>query len=102
MYTAQLEMKYSKDEILQMYLNEIYYGHGAYGIEAAAQMYFGKSAKTRSGRKLHAGWYPEGAYLLFPYNHMKNAKDRQKIVLKAMTETGKITQNKRTLPTKRC
>lgn len=44
-YTAQLEMKYNKNELLQMYLNEIYYGHGAYGIEAASQMYFGKSAK---------------------------------------------------------
>ncbi len=33
-------MKYSKQQILEMYLNQIYYGHGAYGIEAAAQMYF--------------------------------------------------------------
>lgn len=38
-YTAQLEMKYSKDEILEMYLNQIYYGHGAYGIEAAARYF---------------------------------------------------------------
>ena len=36
-YTAQLEMNYSKDEILGMYLNQIYYGHGSYGIEAAAR-----------------------------------------------------------------
>ena len=44
MYTIQLEMQYSKDEILSIYLNQIYYGHGAYGIEAAAELYFGKHA----------------------------------------------------------
>lgn len=93
MYTAQLEMKYSKDEILQMYLNEIYYGHGAYGIEAAAQMYFGKSAKKLDlAESAMLAGIPKGPTYYSPYNHMKNAKDRQKIVLKAMIETGKITQ----------
>lgn len=93
MYTAQLEMKYSKDEILQMYLNEIYYGHGAYGIEAASRMYFGKSAKqlTLAESAMLAG-IPKGPTYYSPYNHMKNAKDRQKVVLNAMAEIGKITQ----------
>jgi membrane peptidoglycan carboxypeptidase len=48
MYTVQLEMSYSKDEILGMYLNQIYYGHGSYGIEAAAVMYFNKHASELS------------------------------------------------------
>ncbi|WP_410772422.1 transglycosylase domain-containing protein [Fontibacillus sp. BL9] len=91
--TAQLEMKYSKDEILNMYLNEIYYGRGAYGIEAASQMYFGKSAKDLdlAESSILAG-IPKGPTYYSPYNHMKNAKDRQKIILAAMKETGLITQ----------
>ena len=43
-YSLQLEMKYSKDEILEMYLNQIYFGHSTYGIQAAAQLFFGKDA----------------------------------------------------------
>lgn len=92
-YTAQLEMQYSKDEILNMYLNEIYYGRGAYGIEAAAQLYFGKPAKdlNLAESAILAG-IPKGPTYYSPYNHMKNAKDRQKIVLNAMKETGSITE----------
>ncbi|WP_204337571.1 transglycosylase domain-containing protein, partial [Klebsiella pneumoniae] len=41
-----LEHKYSKDEILELYLNRVYFGAGAYGVEAAAQRYFGKPAKS--------------------------------------------------------
>lgn len=93
MYTAQLEMKYGKDDILGMYLNEIYYGHGAYGIEAASRLYFGKSAKDLdlAESALLAG-VPKGPTYYSPFNHMKNAKDRQKTVLSALVETGEITQ----------
>ncbi|GAB6992613.1 transglycosylase domain-containing protein [Paenibacillus pini] len=93
MYTAQLEMKYSKHDILQMYLNEIYYGHGAYGIEAASQMYFGKSAKQLdlAESALLAG-IPKGPTYYSPFNHMDNAKSRQQIVLSSMAEVGDITQ----------
>lgn len=93
-YTAQLEMKYSKDELLQMYLNEIYYGHGAYGIESAARMYFGKSAKQLDlAESAMLAGIPKGPTYYSPYNHMKNAKDRQRIVLNSMAEIGKITQS---------
>ncbi|MCJ8015175.1 PBP1A family penicillin-binding protein [Paenibacillus sp. KQZ6P-2] len=93
MYTAQLEMKYSKDEILQMYLNEIYYGHGAYGIEAASQMYFGKPASQLDlAESAMLAGIPKGPTYYSPYNHMDNAKKRQKIVLGTMVETGDITQ----------
>lgn len=92
MYSLQLEMKYTKDEILNMYLNEIYYGHGAYGIEAAAQMYFGKPAKalTLAESAMLAG-IPKGPTYYSPYTHMDNAKKRQGIILASMTETGDIT-----------
>ncbi|MWC31072.1 transglycosylase domain-containing protein [Paenibacillus sp. MMS18-CY102] len=92
-YTTQLEMHYSKDEILNMYLNQIYYGHGAYGIEAAAMQYFGKHASELdlAESALLAG-IPKGPKYYSPYNNMKNAKDRQLTILDAMATGGSITQ----------
>ncbi|GAB6928086.1 PBP1A family penicillin-binding protein [Paenibacillus sp. JCM 10914] len=92
-FTAQLEMKYTKEQILEMYLNEIYYGHGAYGIESASLLYFGKSAKnlTLAESAMLAG-IPKGPTYYSPYNHMDNAVKRQRLVLNAMVETGFITQ----------
>ncbi|EXX86894.1 carboxypeptidase [Paenibacillus darwinianus] len=92
-YTAKLEMSYSKDEILTLYMNQIYYGHGAYGIEAAAQRYFGKKAAELSlaeGAML-AG-VPKGPKYYSPYLNMKNAKDRQRIILNEMAAGGVITK----------
>lgn len=93
MFTAQLEMKYSKDEILGMYLNQIYYGHGSYGIEAAANMYFDKHASelTLAESAMLAG-IPKGPKYYSPYMNMKNAKDRQYLILEAMKEGGSITE----------
>ncbi|WP_270167396.1 transglycosylase domain-containing protein [Paenibacillus sp. SYP-B4298] len=92
-YTLQLEMNYSKDQILEMYLNQIYYGHGAYGIEAASQLYFGKSARELSLAEsaLLAG-IPKGPTYYSPYNNMKKAKDRQRLVLSILAEDGSITE----------
>ncbi len=92
-YTAQLEMKYSKDEILSMYLNQIYYGHGSYGIEAAAMMYFDKHASelTLAESALLAG-IPKGPKYYSPYMNMKAAKDRQYVILQEMVEGNRITQ----------
>lgn len=92
-YTAQLEMNYSKDEILGMYLNQIYYGHGSYGIEAAAMMYFDKHATELSLAEsaLLAG-IPKGPKYYSPYLNMKAAKDRQYMILQAMLEGGSITK----------
>jgi 1A family penicillin-binding protein len=91
-YAIRLEQTYSKDEILQMYLNQIYYGHGAYGAEAAAQMYFGKPAKdlTLSESALLAG-IPKGPRYYSPYLHPKNAESRRQTVLRAMEDAGVIT-----------
>lgn len=92
LFTMQLEMKYSKDEILNMYLNEIYYGHGAYGIEAAARMYFGKAAADLNlpESAMLAG-IPKGPTYYSPYTHPDNAKKRQEIILSSMAEVGDIT-----------
>ncbi|OMD70424.1 transglycosylase domain-containing protein [Paenibacillus odorifer] len=92
-YTMQLEMKYSKDEILNMYLNNIYYGHGAYGIEAASRMYFGKSAADLDlAESTMLAGIPKGPTYYSPYNHMDNAKKRQRIILTVMANLGNITQ----------
>jgi len=89
----ELEMQLSKDQILEQYLNQIYYGHSAYGVEAAAEMFFGTSAKnlTLAQSAMLAG-IPKGPTYYSPYMNMQNAKDRQKIVLDAMVKYKYITQ----------
>ncbi|GGD95764.1 transglycosylase domain-containing protein [Paenibacillus nasutitermitis] len=93
MYTIQLEMTYSKDEILSLYLNQIYYGHGAYGAEAAAQLYYGKHASELSlAESAMLAGIPKGPKYYSPYSDMKNAKDRQKTILGTMVDQGMITR----------
>ncbi len=91
---VQVERAYSKDQILEMYLNEIPYGGTAYGIEAAANLYFGKSAKDLdlAEATLLAG-LPQLPSVYSPYGtHPELAKVRQKEVLKRMVEDKYITE----------
>jgi penicillin-binding protein 1C len=82
---------FSKDEILEMYLNEIYYGNLAYGIEAAARTYFGKGAAelTLGEASLLAG-LPQSPVELDPLTNIEGAKERQWLVLNLMVAEGKI------------
>lgn len=92
--SIQVERAYSKDQILEMYLNEIPYGGTAYGIEAAANLYFGKHAKELSlaEASLLAG-LPQLPSVYSPYGtHPELAKVRQAEVLRRMVEDGYITQ----------
>ena len=84
-YTIRLEMNYTKNEILEGYLNTIYYGHGAYGAQAASQYYFGKDAKdlTLPEASMLAG-IPKGPSNYSPLDNLEKAKSRQKVVLQAM------------------
>lgn len=93
-YTIRLEMNYSKKDILEGYLNTIYYGHGAYGIQAASQFYFGKNANelTLAEASILAG-IPKGASIYSPLVSMDKAKQRQKIILQAMVENGYINKS---------
>src|SRR5438067_166952 len=89
-----LEHRYSKDQILEMYLNRVYYGHGAYGIGSAAKTYFGKDAKDLDVAQaaLLAGLLPApSAY--DPQLHFDSAKSRQEYVLNAMTQMHAIGQD---------
>ena len=88
----ELTRRYSKDQILEMYMNEISYGNRAYGIEAAAETYFGKPALqlTLPEASLLAG-LPQAPSFYDPYTNMPAAKDRQSYVLDQMVKTGGIT-----------
>jgi 1A family penicillin-binding protein len=92
-YAVQMEMQMSKDDILDQYLNQIYYGHSTYGIQAAARLFFGKDAKdlTLGESALLAG-VPKGPRYYSPYYNMDNALGRQKLVLQTMVDCGFITQ----------
>jgi len=87
-----LELHYSKEEILTLYLNSIYFGSGFYGIEDAALGYFGKTPDklTLAEAAMLAG-LPNAPSLYSPYEDFHLAKKRQFIVLDAMVRTGAIT-----------
>lgn len=92
-YTVRLEMYYDKEAILEGYLNTIYYGHGAYGIEAASKLYFNQSASdlTLAEAAMLAG-IPKGPTYYSPFNNMEKAKQRQEKVLKVMQKNGDINE----------
>jgi penicillin-binding protein 1A len=86
----------TKDEILHLYLNHIYLGHGTYGVEAAAEAYFGKSARslTLPEAAMLAG-LPKAPSNYSPYNNLERAKQRQAYTLDRMAESGYITEEQK-------
>ena len=88
-----LERHYSKDQILELYLNRVYFGAGAYGVEAASQRYFGKSARfvTLSEAALLAGLMKSPTRLA-PTRNLAGANERAAQVITAMAEQGYITE----------
>jgi 1A family penicillin-binding protein len=84
--------RYTKDEILTLYLNEIYFGNLAYGVEAAAQTYFGKHARDLDLAEcaMLAG-LPQSPPYHNPFENPDNAKARQAVVLNLMVKHGYIT-----------
>lgn len=96
-----IEQKFSKQEILQAYLNQVYFGEGAYGVEAASQLYFGKRASelTISESALLAG-LPRGPNIYSPYVDPEAAMNRRSVVLASMVKEGYITQQQATAASK--
>ncbi|MCG2739118.1 MAG: transglycosylase domain-containing protein, partial [Syntrophaceae bacterium] len=86
----------TKEEIITLYLNHIYLGHGTYGVEAAAQGYFGKSTRdlTVPEAAMLAG-LPKAPSNYSPYLHPERAYQRQAYVLKRMLEDGYLTQREK-------
>lgn len=97
-YTMRIEMNYTKSEILEGYLNTIYYGEGAYGIQAASQFYFAKNASelNLAEAAMLAG-IPKGPSIYSPLASMEKAQERQRLILKMMTEAEIITAEEASL-----
>jgi penicillin-binding protein 1A len=93
-----LEHKFSKDQILELYLNRVYFGAGAYGVEAAAQRYFAKPARqlTLAESAMLAGLVKSPARLA-PTRHLDAAQRRAALVVQAMADEGYITRQAETL-----
>jgi len=93
--SVELEQRFSKDEILEMYLNEIPYGSNAYGIQAAAQTFFGKDAKDlKLAESALLASLPKAPTYYSPYgSHLDELKGRQEYVLDQMQKMGYITSN---------
>ncbi len=93
--SVELEQKFSKDQILEMYLNEIPYGSNAYGIQAAAQTFFGKDAKDLGlAESALLSSLPKAPTFYSPYgDHLEDLKARQEYVLDQMAKLGYVTQD---------
>jgi penicillin-binding protein 1A len=87
----ELERRYSKDRILEMYLNQVYFGHGAFGVEAAARTYFGKSVSELDVREAALiGGLPRAPSSYSPFEHPDAAKLRRETVLRRMVDYGSL------------
>ena len=92
MLAIQIERRFTKRQIFELYANQIFLGHGAYGFEAASEYYFSKPAKqlTLPEAAMLAG-LPKGPGIYSPINHPERAIKRRNLVINAMLEDGKIT-----------
>lgn len=93
-YTVKVELHLSKDQILENYLNQIYFGHGAYGIKTAATTYFDKDLErlNQAEMALLAG-LPKGPAFYSPYTHLESAEKRIKQVLQRMVDCGYLSES---------
>ena len=91
--SVQIEKRYTKQEILTMYCNKVYWGHGAYGVEAASRLYFAKSAKdlTLDEAAMIAGII-QGNVRQSPYVNVQAATRRRNTALEQMADEGYITK----------
>lgn len=97
-YAIQLELQYSKDEILEMYLNNIYYGNGAYGVKRAAKVYLNKNIdQINLAESAFLAGIPRGPSFYSPYEHFKRTKNRQQHILSLMVEDKMISPEQASL-----
>ncbi len=90
----QIERRYSKKEILQMYLNQIYFGKGIYGVGEAASFYFGKNVgEINLAESAFLATIPRNPTYYSPLSHPDHTNQRKKIILKRMLELDFITED---------
>jgi len=88
----RLEKALTKEEIMTLYMNQIYFGHGRYGVEEAARFYFGKHVgQLNIGEAALIAGLPQSPENISPRKNPKRAKERQTYVLNQLAEMGKIT-----------
>ena len=91
--SLEIERYYTKEQILAMYCNQIFLGGGAYGVEAAAQYYYGKSVKQLDVSQMAMlAALPKSPTHFYPLTHPKEATQRRNLVLDAMVDQGFITE----------
>ena len=89
----EIEKKYSKDEILELYVNTIYFGNGYYNIKDACKGYFGKTLNNMTkGECIMLAGIPNAPSVYNPKENLKLAKQRQKQVAGKMVEYGYLTE----------
>lgn len=94
LHAYQLERKYSKPEILDSYINAIYFHNGMYGIEAAANFYFSQSAdKLTNAQLAFLAAIPNNPNAYNPLKHYDATKRRQERLIKQLSEAGKLTKS---------
>ena len=94
MIALNLESKYTKEEILEGYLNSIYFDHGIYGVEDAALYYFGKKSSDLTLKEsVMLAAIPKGPTIYSPIKNIENNKTRSMLILKEMKNDNKITEN---------
>jgi penicillin-binding protein 2A len=92
LYAKKIERTYSKDQIMEHYLNTIYFGEGAWGVQKAAQTYFGKDAKDLNlGEAATLAGMIKAPSALSPFKHFNKAMERRNVVLDKMEEQGFIS-----------
>jgi penicillin-binding protein 1A len=97
-----IERHYKKNEILELYLNHIYFGDGAYGIEAASRNYFGKSAKSLAlAEAAVLAALPKSPTLYNPRRYREPARARRDLVLRLMVEQGRVPRAEATAAAER-
>lgn len=90
---VQIERQYSKKEILELYLNQIYFGQGAYGVQSAALTYFGKNVEDLNiAESAMLAGIPKSPNYYSPQSNLKAAKERQETVLEQMVKYGYLSQ----------
>jgi membrane peptidoglycan carboxypeptidase len=88
-----IEQRYSKDQVLTMYLNRVYFGHGAYGLGAAAKTYFNKDAKSlTAAQSAFLAGLIQAPTAYDPVRHYDLARERELYVIQGMVATGKLSQ----------
>ena len=95
LYSYELERYYTKEQILELYMNAIYFGNGVYGIEAASRYYFNKTTqRLTEGELLFIAAIPNNPSLYNPLKRFNATKERQERIIKQLVQHKKLTPDK--------